>query len=412
MPNDFLTTATIAKEALIQLENQLVAAKLVNRRYEAGFARAKDGNTIRVRRPNRYNVRTGPTASPQDTEEGNISVVVDRQRGVDLSISSADMTLTIDRLSELYIRPAMMELAQQVDADVLSLYPKIANWVGATGQQVNSWSDYAKAPERLDEIAVPRPNRVGILHTTDYWGVVGSMTATVFNERIVKSAVEDAKVGRYADTDVYLSQNVVTHTNGAFGGSPVTNTSTQPTSWAAVKGTTPIQQTIAVTAASLSTTGWANAGDVFTIADVLDINPRNRATLGRLKQFAVQSVANSDGSGNVTLTITPAIIPSGPHRNCILVSPGAGKALTFVGAGGATNRANIVMHKDALGLVMVPMELPAGAVNPARETYRDISLRVIPVYDGANDVNLWRIDMLYGVEAYYPELATRLTGTS
>ena len=88
------------------------------------------------------------------------------------------------------------------------------------------------------------------------------------------------------------------------------------------------------------------------------------------------------------------------------------KALVPFGAAAATNRANLVMHKDALGLVMVPMELPAGAVNPARETYKDISARLIPVYDGANDVNQWRLDVLYGVEAYYPEMATRLCGTS
>ena len=61
---------------------------------------------------------------------------------------------------------------------------------------------------------------------------------------------------------------------------------------------------------------------------------------------------------------------------------------------------------------MVPMELPAGAVNPVRKSSKGISVRMIPYYDGTNDVNNWRLDVLYGVQAIDPRLAVRLSGST
>jgi len=71
---------------------------------------------------------------------------------------------------------------------------------------------------------------------------------------------------------------------------------------------------------------------------------------------------------------------------------------------------NIAFTRDAFGLVMVPMEIPQGVDFAARETYRNISMRVIRAYDINNDVFPTRIDILYGTTVYYDELACRLGG--
>ena len=39
-------------------------------------------------------------------------------------------------------------------------------------------------------------------------------------------------------------------------------------------------------------------------------------------------------------------------------------------------------------------------------------LPMIEVYDGVNDVNMWRFDVLYGVKTIDPRLSTRLSGAS
>jgi hypothetical protein len=61
---------------------------------------------------------------------------------------------------------------------------------------------------------------------------------------------------------------------------------------------------------------------------------------------------------------------------------------------------------------MVPMDLPPGAVDPFRQSHNGLSIRVIPFYDGTNDVSKIRMDILYGTKAIYPDLATRLSGTA
>ena len=59
---------------------------------------------------------------------------------------------------------------------------------------------------------------------------------------------------------------------------------------------------------------------------------------------------------------------------------------------------------------MVPLEIPQGVDFAARETYRNISMRVIRAYDINNDVFPTRVDILYGDTVYYDELACRLGG--
>ncbi len=56
------------------------------------------------------------------------------------------------------------------------------------------------------------------------------------------------------------------------------------------------------------------------------------------------------------------------------------------------------------------MELPAGVDRAARQTYKGISMRFVRDYDVVNDLFVSRIDILYGVATYYPELAVRLLG--
>jgi len=37
---------------------------------------------------------------------------------------------------------------------------------------------------------------------------------------------------------------------------------------------------------------------------------------------------------------------------------------------------------------------------------------VICDYDIVNDINMWRLDILYGVKPIYPDLATRISGST
>lgn len=433
MSNSLLTPSIIAKEALMQLENTMVAANLVHRALEGEYSTPVNGNrvgaTVSIRKPVRYTVRDGAVAVAQDTTEGMTSITVDKQKGIDLQFSSTDLTLTIESFGERYLKPAMSQLANQVDTDLLSLYKDVPNWVGTPGQNIDSWADFSKAPERMDEMAMPISDRKAILSPADYWGTTGSLTALFAGGgKTAETALRKAQLGEMADVDTYKAQNIRTHTSGTrdettplirgagqgrtYGPGTVNATDfVDGTSGALVKDAVGTRQT-------LSTDGWdasvtLTQGDIFTIAGVFAVNPVSKATLPFLRQFVVTAnvTANANAANETLITVSPAMIVSGAYQT-VSALPADDAVIVPLGAASGGFRQNLFFVKQAFGLVMVPMELPEGAVRAARESYEGLSVRVIPYYDGTNDISNWRFDILYGVKTLYPELAVRASGTA
>jgi hypothetical protein len=206
-----------------------------------------------------------------------------------------------------------------------------------------------------------------------------------------------------------MSQNAPTFTTGPKGGAPVVNGAAQNTAY----------DLTGVNTQTLITNGWTAAaaarvavGDVFTIAGVFDVNPVTKAVLPILKQFVVApgSTLASDAGGNLTMTIAPQIITSGAFQN-VSVVPANGAALTFVGAASTSYTNNLFFDKNAFALCMVPMVRPPGSVDCSRVSKNGISIRVIPYYDGTNDVSNWRLDCIFGTKTVDRRLAVRVSGT-
>ena len=131
-------------------------------------------------------------------------------------------------------------------------------------------------------------------------------------------------------------------------------------------------------------------------------------TTGQLQNFVVTATANSDGSGNSTISIYPAITTSGAYQT-VTNSPANGASISVKGSASTAYAQNIGFVRDCFGLVVVPMEVPQGVDFGARETYRNISMRILRAYDIWNDALPARVDVLYGTACFYPELGVRLT---
>jgi hypothetical protein len=406
--NTLITPTILAKQALRLLDNNLVFGSLVNRSYEDEFAKKSNGNkpgdTINVRKPVRYTVRDGSVASPQNTVEASTSIVVNKKKGVDLQFSSNDLTLKITEFSDRYLKSAMIQLANQVDTDLAALGRNVWNWVGTPGNTISTFAGFAAGSQRLDEMAVPAGDRVAALSPADQYGLAGTFTGLFVND-IAKTAIQKAKLPMIAGIDAYSTQNVQTHVVGALGGTPLVNGATQNVTYDGTNA-----QSLITDGWTSSVTGVVKAGDVFTIAGVYAVNPITKATLPYLQQFVVNADADSGAStGPSTLNISPAIITSGAYQT-VSAAPADNAAITIKGTAATGYPSNLMFHRDAFALCMVPMELPQGAVNPARESYKGLSVRVVPYYDGPNDLGNWRLDILYGVKAIYPDLATRVSG--
>jgi hypothetical protein len=417
MANTTLTADIIAKEAVRVLDNELVMAKKVFRGYEEDYNLKpngyKVGETITIRKPTDFTVRDGATMNVQDVVEGKTTLTVNKRKGVDFKFTSQDLTLKIEDLSERVIKPAMVQLANQIDSDLHGLYYKVPNWVGTPGQQINSFADFYAGVTRLNEMAVPMDNRCAVLSAPDHGALVGSQTG-LFTDTIVKPAYRSGETGMVGGVDLYMTQNVRSHTNGAFAGTVLVDQAltAATTSYAAEKDD--MIQVIHIDGLTIATARLA-AGDVFTIADVFDVNPVTKEKKPHLKEFTIVVTPTAAGNNEVDIRIHPALIWNGAFQN-VHVTAGVNdlnnKALTFKGTQSVAYSQNMIFHKNAFALVSVPLIAPPGAVDVARRTYNGTSVRVIPVYDGVNDESAWRLDMLYAADVIDPRLATRLSGAA
>lgn len=422
MPNIVLNPQIIAQTAVRILENELVMGSRVYRGYEEEFDKKVNGyevgDTISIRKPQQFSVRIGALASIQDVQEGKLSLVVNQQRGVDFKFTGIELTLKIEQLADRIIRPAMVRLANQIDVDVMNLFTAIPNWVGqpAVGADapISSFAMFARAAERLDQMACPQDARSAVLAPDSYWALAASQTA-LFLPQVGQQAYRRGEIGEIGGVATYMSQNVPTYLGTAANDDAATVTGAQSTTWAAVMNTEATPGTMSLVTGAWGTTDLIRAGTVFTIGTgataVLAVNPVTKAILPFQQMFTVMSDVTAVG-GAATLTITPPIIPITVDAAFGTTNIAAGAAATIQVVGGDTQnyRQNMMFHKNAFALVIVPMVKPPGAVDVARESYKGTSARLIPYYNGSTDESSYRLDVLFGVKVVDNRLAVRMTG--
>jgi hypothetical protein len=415
MANRQLTADVIAKEALAILDNELGWLGKIHRAYEDEWSSEvngyKKGDTISIRRPADLTVTDGATMNLQDVIEGKITMVVNQQKHVAFSLSSTDLTLKIDDLSERVIKPAVLNLVNHVADDVLTVgYKGMWNWVGTPVASINSFNDFYTGVQRLNEMGVPMEDRLGILSPADHAAMLGSQTGLYITDA-ARDAYRRGELGNVGGVQLYMSQVTPSHTTGSRTNStPLTDGNSQEVTFDTAKDTY---------TQSLVTDGWASsvtiaAGDTFTIDGVFMVNPRTKVSTGVLQQFVSTTAVTADETttNDTTLTISPPIIVTGPNQTVTYSGNFDGRTILNTGTASTAYRQNMLFHKNAIGLAMVPLAMPEGAVNGSRKSHKGLSIRVLPIYDGINDVSKWRMDILYARKCLDGRLGTRISGTT
>jgi hypothetical protein len=396
-----LTPQIITKESLMILENNLVAANRVNRKFENQFV--KIGSSLTIRKPNRFTIRSGAGLQVQNIAEPSVSITINQQKGVDFQFTSQDLTLTVEEFSERYLKPGMATVANQIDADVLVNTLSISNYVGTPSVTPSAFSTSVQLTgRRLDDNAAPQDNRTLVLNPAAYWAIANGLS-TLFVMPTAKDALVKGYLATIGNHEVYMDQNVV------LDGALQHNTSVAMQTNSTAAGVQGNGNTTSMYGGAATET--LNVGDVFTVAGVNNVNPQSRQSTGVLKNFTV--TATSTPTASVwTVTFTPSIVTSGPYQNASAGMNSSQTVTWLTGTSSAqlTAPQNLAFTRDCIGLVMVPMEIPQGVDFAARETYRNISMRVIRAYDINNDVFPTRVDVLYGTTVYYDELGVRLGG--
>jgi hypothetical protein len=404
MANSILTPSVIAKEALLQFKNGMGFSRGVNKSYSKDFAKkgAKIGSSEKIRKPNLFTVTDGATYSAQDVTEDYVTLSVDTQKHVGFEFLSKDLTLSIDDFSNRFLKPSSLALVNKVDVDGQAMAAKnVANAVGTAGTTPSALLTYLEAQQKLQESACPMDDRKSFhINPAASTKIVDALKGLFQSSSEIEKQYKRGLMGVAAGGEWNLSQGIYSHTSGQRGGTPLLN-------GAPASG-----------ASSLVTDGWTaaaanrvKAGDVFTIANVYKVNPITKQSTGVLQQFVVTADASSDGSGNATISIAPAIYSSGQLQN-VDSAPADNAALTFLPAVSTLTVSNILMHEEAFGLAIVPLEKPEGVHFSAVETDEEtgISVRIIREYDFSSDKFRCRMDVAYGWAALRPEWACQILG--
>jgi hypothetical protein len=350
--------------------------------------------------PNRYVVSSGATLQVQDTEEEQVTLTVATQKHVAMNFTAADLTMSIDDFSSRIIEPAMARLASTVDFDLLQeMYRNTYNQVGTAGTTPNTALVWLQGGQKLDEFATPRDNNRGlIMNPAAQASTVDALKGLFQSSDHIKQQYVSGMMGRGLGFDFNMSQNINSHTNGAFAGTTLVD---EP-------GGVSEGDAVVTVDAFTDSAPTVKQGDIFTIVGVNAVNPETGQDTGSLQQFVV--TADTTGSSNeIDIPISPTLYSSGAKKT-VTALPADGVGVTFVGTAEASYPQNMVFHRDAHTLVTADLQMPSGVDFAHREVYDGISLRLIRDYDINNDAFPCRVDVYYGVKTIRPELSCRVTG--
>lgn len=387
MANTLLTPDQITREALRILHQKLNFVGSINRQYDSSFAKsgAKIGDTLRIRLPNEYTVRTGATLSTQDTTEQSVSLQIATQKGVDVNFSSVELTLDLDDFSKRILEPAMAVLAANIEADAMSMYTDVYNQVNNQG----SAATFAKLLEGrkilVDNLA-PLSDRTANLNTQDTVDLVDALKGLFQDQKQLSKQYREGMMGHAAGFDFAENTLWPSHTVGEGAGY-------------LVNGASQTGSTLTVDTG----TGALNKGDIITIAGVNRVHPESKADTGVLQQFVV-TADYAGGAG--AISISPAITTSGARQN-VTGSPADNAAITVAGNASTAHGISMLYHQDAFCFATADLVMPKGVDFAAREVFDGISMRIVRAYDINNDKFPCRIDVLYGYKTLRAQLACR-----
>lgn len=395
MANSLLTIDMITREAVRLFRNSNWFLRTIGRQFDEEFGRAgaKIGSQLRIRLPNDYTLRTGPTAVPQSTNEQNTQLVLATQMGVDVSFSSAERALSLDDYSQRILAPAVNVLAGGVAVQIMGGMNQAANFVMNTDASSNmitpSAGTWLAAGAALDKRGAPRNDRFIVMDPLTQARTVTSLMG-LFNPQ-VKISDQYIRGTMSVDTlgfDWGMDQTVMMHTTGAYG--------TPPT----VAGANQTGSSVTTTALA----GPLNAGDVITLGGVNSVNRVTKASNGTLAQFVV--TANVSAGATVIPIYPPITPPSGGNPvpfQTVTASPANGAPVTVTTPAGSSYRGNFAYYSEAVTMATAELELPRGVHEAARETYDGISLRMITDYAVLSDQFITRLDILFGSLVIRPE---------
>jgi hypothetical protein len=425
---------------LLLLKNQLVMGRLVDGQFRDQVT-DQNGLTINVKRPPRFVAGTGPTLQAQDIVTGSMPVAVDQYRNVHISVGDLEYVQSFnDLMQNQTMKSAAQTLATTIDGFLTSKTLGFHSWVAgvAPGNVAGNAQDPSKiiaspsqfmgAHSRLMSQGVPNESLSGVVSFGDGESIRGSLLSD-FTPEINVSMLQKTKIPIISEVDLYATQQTPTLTtgtrttgDGSSTGAQI-NTANQNVNYKDVKGSAGVvgmTQTLVLKLVGNNTT--VALGEVFTIQNVFSWDWRLGAAHEYLQQFTVLAAGTADGSGNLTVTITPPIIVQGTNdgggttTNTAFATvdsiPAANAYVRWVGTASTRYRVKSAFHKRAIALVSARLQMPfTGTASFAVDPDTGVAIRYWRGSDITSGQHIHRWDTIYGAQVMDSFLGTRICGT-
>lgn len=205
MPHNFLAVKEIARQALPRLIENLVMPNLMHRDFSNDFVQGK-GDTIQVRKPIALTAKKFETEIvPQDINESTVDVQLDQLATVDVEFTAIERATNVDSLNRMFVEPAAIALAQQINTDGLALLSQIT--ASASGD-ATTLAPFSQAAKVLNKAKVPLSPRYGVW-SPDAQAEFQTIPAIVNAEKSGSTAaLRQGSIGNIFGIDNYMAQGV------------------------------------------------------------------------------------------------------------------------------------------------------------------------------------------------------------
>jgi hypothetical protein len=263
------------------------------------------------------------------------------------------------------LKNAATALAEQIDSYILG-YAQLAanNEVGTVGSNVATYADVLTGYTRLKKEGVDDSDLRMILSYDDKQSIGTTVVAYAATDSLSTQTFRKGFEGEIAGIPVMYTQQLSSitpgdRTNGAINGA------SQNVAYASVAiSGAPGQymtQTLVIDGVGASKT--IKDGEIFTIANVKAWDNRKQQVLEHLQQFRVVGDVTSDGSGNATVRIFPAIIigdtdVNSAHRT-VDTAPADNAVITFRGTASTAYKPRLLIQKGSIIVNTADLIMPA-----------------------------------------------------
>lgn len=313
MPNEFLTSTLISKECVAILKADSDFGKIAYTGYEGMYSQDayKPGETIKIRLNNYFEGSRGwdTSSSNEDIVEASQDLTIRSPYNVKVQYRADKTYRDIADFGDEVLRPAMENITAQINKDiVLVAKTGLSNVVGDASATLNSYASASVVKPRFVRMHIPASYGRYVCVDPDNANTLRNSLQNSFVEPLNKDITYDAQMGRLFGFDFMEQDAIATHTSGTHtaAGDITVDTAVATGSTLVVTG--------------LTQGATFNVGDDLTIAGIKDYDQIYRKAQNWDKNFVVTAVSGpADANGDITLTIFPALVATGPRQNYVAV---------------------------------------------------------------------------------------------